>query len=118
MSDLSESNHNSHVEGNDSKWAELNLLVCKISTVEKLKEGRTVKIPDNQFKCYDLFTFSLSNNRLSDMNDSIRLDKSLDESINKSVDKAIDQYSLRDIRAGKPSPKKKVEKKFNFHSLC
>ena len=77
-----------------------------------------MEIPDDQFKCYDLFPFSLGNNKLSDMNDSIRLDKSLDDSINKSIEEAIDQYSLKNIRAGKPSPKKKLEKKFNSHSLC
>ena len=84
--------------------------MCDTSTVEKLEEGRTKEIPDNEFKCYDLFPFSLGNNKLSDMNDSIRLDKSLDDSINKSIEKAIDQYSLKDIRAGKPSPKKKIRK--------
>ena len=86
--------------------------------VEKPEEGRTKEIPDNEFKCYDLFPFSLGNNKLSDMNDSIRLDKSLDDSINKSVEKTIYQHSLREIRGGKPSPKKKVEKKFNSHRLC
>ena len=40
-------------------------------------KGKTTEIPEDQFSNYDLFVFSLGNNNLSDVNDSIRLNKSL-----------------------------------------
>ena len=36
-----------------------------------------MEIPEDNFSNYDLFPFSLGNNKLSDINDSIRLNKSL-----------------------------------------